>query len=109
MMESSLWRRGFISVYSSVSSPPWREVREGPQDRNLEAVTETETTEECCFWLASHGLPTLLCYILKDRLPSVSAAHGEVSLPTSIVNQDNIPQYSTDSPTGQSYRSIFLN
>jgi hypothetical protein len=59
--------RVYFSLQFSGHTPSLREVRAGPQDRNLEAVTETETTEKCFFWLASHGLLSLLCYTKKDR------------------------------------------
>lgn len=39
------------------------------QVRNLEADTEAEATEECCFLVSSHGLLSLLLYTIQDHLP----------------------------------------
>jgi hypothetical protein len=53
-------------VYTSIS--------EGSQGRNLEAGTETEAREECCYWLALPGLLSYLHTTQAHQVPTVGWA-----------------------------------
>ena len=55
-------------------------------------------------WLALNGLLPILSYVTQDHLPRIGTNHSELGLPTSIINQENIPTWV---PTGQSGERIF--
>ena len=94
MTGSTLERRGFMSVHSC--SPSRREVGSGG--------TEAETMEVAAYWLAPHGLLSLLSYITQDHLPRDGTAHSGLSPPTPIINQE---KGSPAMPTGQSDGGMF--
>ena len=55
-----------FSLQLSGHTPSLREVRTGPQGRNLEAGAGTEAMKEAAYWLAPRGLFRLLSYISQD-------------------------------------------
>ena len=82
--QKQLRREGFIPLTLPHHSLSWREAREGPQGRNLEAGTKAEAMGECCLlacspWLAQ---PTFLHY-------SKPPAHTELGPPTPITTNNN--------------------
>jgi hypothetical protein len=81
-----------------------KEVRIGTQDRNLEAGTEAQTVEEHYFCGGALLLSSFLMvssawffYTTQDHLPRDGTAHSGLSPPTSIIDQENVP----DLPTGK--------
>jgi len=77
-----------------------REVRAGTQDRDPEAGTEAETTQQHCLLTCSPWL-TQFAFLntTQDHLLMWGPAHSVLVLPTSIMNQGNTPQTRS---TGQS-------
>ena len=43
-------------------------------------------------WFALRGLPSLLSYSTQDHYARSGTAHSELDPPTSIINQENVPQ-----------------
>lgn len=86
-----------------------RELGARTQSRSLEARPKAKTVEErgsltCLLWLAQPGF--CFFYTTQDHLPSGGGGgttHNGVSLPMSIINQENV---STHFPTGR-YGGIF--
>ena len=63
MTKGNLGRKGLILLPCPRSQSIIRGVRAGTQGRNLEAGTESEAKEDAAYWLASHGLVSLILYI----------------------------------------------
>ena len=64
----------------------------GIQSWNLEVGTEGETWQSAACCLVPHGLLILFLYSTQDYKPRDGAAHSELGLPTSLINQENAPQ-----------------
>jgi hypothetical protein len=94
-IKSNLGRRGFISAYRLHST------REGSQGGNLEAGTETENVADHFLLAFSPGLLSLLSYVTRTSNTGEADTHGQLSLPTSTIHQENAP---SDLPTGHSDR-----
>ena len=44
------------------------------------------------YWPVPYGLLSLVSYSTQDHLPRDSTAHSEMGPPTSLINQENVPQ-----------------
>lgn len=51
---------------------------------------EQEHVQNIDFWLAPHGLPSLLSYVTQDHLPKGGSTHSGLNPPTSIINEENV-------------------
>lgn len=72
------------------------------QGSSLEADTDAEAIEKCCWWPSFHGLLSLLSHINKDHLPRGSPIHSELGSPMLTTNQEYTPTgLSTGQPSGR--------
>ena len=62
------------------------------QGRNLEAGADAEAVEGAAYWLASHGLLSLLSYRTQGHQPRVETTQNGLGLPPSITNYENALQ-----------------
>lgn len=51
-----------------------------------------KSSRDTAFCLALHGLLSLFSYIIQDHLSRSSTTHSGLRSPTSIVNQEKVPQ-----------------
>ena len=63
---------------------PRQEFKHG---RILEGGAHAEVMEGCCYWLAPHGLPSLLSLRIQD-----GTTHNKLGSLPSITNQENVLQ-----------------
>ena len=68
------------------------------QGRNLEAGADAEAMEGAAYWLAPHGLLSLLSYRTQVNQPRDGSTHSGLGLPLSIIK---------DIPSCLVYSSIF--
>jgi hypothetical protein len=96
MTKSNLKREGLISLtvlhYNS-------SISQESQSRDLGTDTNTEAMEDAAYWLAPHGLLSLLLYTSQDYFPRVPSHQW--------AGPSHINHSSRKYPTGQSDRGIF--
>ena len=64
----------------------------GIQGRNMEVETKPEAMEEHAYWLASHGLLSLVSHTIQNCLPTSGTIPGGLGSLKSIINQENAPK-----------------
>lgn len=75
------------------SSQPSDQTPSVRRARNLEEGAEAESGRNAAHWIGPHGWSSLVSYTAQDHLQRVGTAHrGLGSSPTSIINQENVPQ-----------------
>lgn len=99
-------KKAFIGLPLSDHTPPWREVRAGNRDANLEAGTEVETMEGHCLLVYSFLLAEPAFLYSWDHLSTGGNTHIRLGPPTLVISQDSIPR---DFSTGWVNAGIFLN
>lgn len=82
-MAKATWGNGFIQLSCLHHGLPLRDVRTGTQGKNLEAATGAEARKEP-YWLAPHGLLSLLCYTAQDPLTR-GTTHSGLGPSTSVI------------------------
>jgi hypothetical protein len=94
--DKAAWQKSFWGekdlFHLIVCNPAAREVGAGTQSRELEAGTDKEAIGECCLLTCSSWLaqPT---FLYNSRAPqSNDTTHRGLDPPTSIINQENVPQ-----------------
>lgn len=66
--ESNLGKRKVYLAYTSISQSIIQERQEGTQGRNLEAGAEQRPKRHGSYWVAPHGLLSLVLYAIQDHL-----------------------------------------
>lgn len=84
--------RGYFSLQFHITVHHQRKAGQEPG-----AGADAEAREDTAYWLAPHGLFSLLYYSTQDHQPRGGPTYKGLKRPKSIIDLENTP---TDLPTG---------
>ena len=86
--QKASWReKDFFGLHLYIAVYRWRKSgQELKQDRDLEAGADAEAMERAAYWLASHGLFSLLSYRTQKQQPRGNITYNGLGPSPTITN-----------------------